>query len=137
MNPDIIKNGFKKDGIVPFNNNVISDEQYDVEALERWKAMQKVNNSDEVESQNIPQIVIDMNIYTINEISAVPSISSNLSIDSIENKSIFVEMPPVAQDGPSTSSSVGTPFISFESLLLKTLKSSANVVQQWCRSNHT
>lgn len=36
-NKDVIQNGFKKGGIVPFNEKVIPEENYDPNALQRWK----------------------------------------------------------------------------------------------------
>jgi hypothetical protein len=40
LSPDIIKNGFRKSGIFPFNRNVIPEEKFHPDALARWKNSQ-------------------------------------------------------------------------------------------------
>lgn len=56
---DIIKNGFKKAGILPFDNSVISEENYNPASLERWRKAKNEPNKqppqDEPEQQP-PQV---------------------------------------------------------------------------------
>lgn len=50
--PDIIANGFRKEGIFPFNSKVISDEKYDLLALKRWESSQNIPNRNLNEPEN-------------------------------------------------------------------------------------
>ena len=74
-----------------------------------------------------------MDIDALNEIlNRSNDISAcNPSIDSIANEStISLEKPPVPQEQPSISSLIGTELVSFESILLKSLRTSSNIAPQ-------
>lgn len=52
-NSEIICNGFKKSGIFPYNQNVISKEQYDPLACKRWEDHQQDNNVSNFPTDNV------------------------------------------------------------------------------------
>lgn len=53
LNPEIIKNGFKKAGIYPYDPNVVPQEKYDPAAWKRWQTASNVDNSSIVPNDNI------------------------------------------------------------------------------------
>ncbi|XP_045461550.1 uncharacterized protein LOC123671628 [Harmonia axyridis] len=65
---DIIRSGFKKRGILPFDDKVIPEELYDAEDLRRWKTSQNiVTVRQDVSGQNNVEPPIQMHTYPANK----------------------------------------------------------------------
>lgn len=101
VNPEILRNGFRKAGIHPFNSNAVPEDKYDPEALKRFK-ISKQQLSKNQANNSVPQ-ENGQNIIT-----AEPSTSS-IPQESDQN---------IIMTEPSTSSVES----SFEQLLLNTIK---------------
>ncbi|KAG5870436.1 hypothetical protein JTB14_024973 [Gonioctena quinquepunctata] len=105
VNVEIIKNGFKKAGIYPFNPNVIPEEKYHPESLKRWREKQALE---------------DRTLVADNGTSNIDVITSNGAQSTDDDKT--VENPTSNIFDAATSSSK----LSFEELLLNTVKHTNN-----------
>lgn len=57
--PDIIRSGFRKGGIYPFNADAVSSENYDPMALKRWEEQENKNKEQNVQ-ENAKNDVLEM-----------------------------------------------------------------------------
>lgn len=110
IDAEVIRSGFRKGGIFPFNRNVIPDDKFCPEALRRWKASSSIatNPTDEREgvypdeaNNNLPSTSRDVSVYPTNQ--------------SRRNKDIC----DASIADPNNYLGLST---SFESLLLQTIK---------------
>lgn len=125
LDPQIIRNGFKKGGIHPFNRDVILEGKLDLNALKRWKRQKEhgtINRCYDtaVVTTKIPSTLIAMCLKKINTLTedlmrsdviqsySQVALTSHLPVSQI-NKSLKTLSPPAENS-------------SFEDLLLKTMK---------------
>lgn len=105
VSQEIISSGFKKGGIYPFNENVVSEEKYDPAAWKRWKEFQKqkdvVDKNDSITATNGQSI--EAPEETVKQHNHSPTKTSE---DTGRDEGSFSEMRTT----------------SFEELLLQTLK---------------
>lgn len=104
----IIINGFKKAGIVPFNDQVVAREKFDVDALKRWDAVNSAPNSltnDNAQNQS-PNGSI--------QVTATNDLNTHDAVEASTPSTSTVHPVVSASCGPPTSSGN----CNFETLLL-------------------
>lgn len=99
LNPDIIKNGFAKSGIYPFNRDAVPEHKLDPDAVKRWKKMVATK---QVPPQNSPMTLTKLCLNKINLSLNLNTIPTKTSTSNINTKT--------------------TEIISFEDLFLETIK---------------
>ncbi|KAJ3619046.1 hypothetical protein MTP99_005835 [Tenebrio molitor] len=109
IEPEVIRNGFRKAGICPFNRDVVSEDKYHPESLKRWKESQQQPLMAEAE-HGIDHMDED---NTIANNQTVQSVAQVVAGDQMNRASVQLE------EGTSTSTS-------FEALLLNTMKQTSN-----------
>lgn len=127
--PDILTNGFKKAGIYPFDDKVIREESYDPGSLDRWKKAQEQtaavsitedeiedNVEKEVSSFSLSNLTHPINKKDEKETSPRPHRSTN---EDVADHIIFNNPVPI-------TSTANKELVSFESLLLETIKTTTN-----------
>lgn len=130
LSPEVIRNGFQKGGIFPFNNEVISKDQYDPLAYKRWEERNAKDTNLDNGSQVSP-IAFQKSSET-NQ-NCEPSTSMSCQTQAEDNQlsepstSTFQKQSDNinTSEKTSTSSSQRTSHI-FEELLLATVKQSKN-----------
>lgn len=139
LNPIIIRNGFKKGGIYPFNRNVIPVEKFDPETLKRFKQFKGQARKEIPSLKNLSlQIVLRRT-------------NRNLELDHIESNKTQPQLTPIAVSSKLPLRSQWIPFdnsngankikiiddrilpasekVSFESLLLQRIKRSDSTIK--------
>jgi len=120
--PILIQNGFKKAGICPYDNTVVSKDKYDPAAYKRWEN----RNSDMHITADAPSEADNVNL---------DATTSRVTIESSPSTSGYniIKTQPSAKSEiilPSTSRSTDSVDISFEEILLATLKQNKNSENQ-------
>ncbi|CAH2217990.1 jg15873 [Pararge aegeria aegeria] len=103
FNPDIIKNGFAKMGVYPFNRDAVPEHKLDPDAVKRWK---KMVAKKQVPPQNSPMTLTKLCLNKINFSFDLNTIPTKTSTSNINSKT--------------------TEIISFEDLFLETIKQVPN-----------
>lgn len=101
---NVIISGFRKAGIVPFDDKVVAREKFDTEALKRWNS-QNATNGVTAENNNEPEIHLP---NTSNEVTCVHATN------------IHQDMPGTSTQSADIAPSNGAP--SFEKLLLECVR---------------
>lgn len=120
--PEIIKNGFSKGGIAPFNDEVIPKEQFHPTLWKKWKEAETLKNNtatDPITERRLPATNLNDNNGSLT--SELPSTSSIVT-----NSPSLTDLPLWENDDhntdrPSTSENSE---LNFEQLLLETIKQS-------------
>lgn len=122
---EIIRNGFQKAGIFPYNNSIIPEEAYDPEALKRW-------NTTITLALTVPPFANEISVPVHNGEATSNNIEANvllnqqveenqqageITIDNTRNS-----IPIDLKCKPSTSKESEHPLVTFETLLLSSMK---------------
>lgn len=138
LDTDIIKSGFRKAGIFPFNKDVIPKEHFDQLTLERWEQSLKSQIDQDVipeidqamEEPEVDQVSTYVNdqgeaseidhdaAFEISELAAVKADTNNLSIN-VETGNVTV----LLNNEQEMQNSLNTELNTFEKLLLSTISS--------------
>lgn len=114
LSPNVIKSGFRKGGIFPFNQNVIPEETYDPLALKRFK---KINDQTSADNENVLNNPNE-SLGNVSDLSFTESLISSQDHSNATNSNSDLLHPSTSKelDKPETGGS-------FVELLLARVKS--------------
>lgn len=131
LNPIIIRNGFKKGGIYPFNRHAVPEDKFDPESLKRFKHFKTSRK----EIPTLKELTLQKVLHTINSSSQVPKMQTQITLN--ENNNVNIEGNLNDRNTPSTSKIKiiedrilpASEKVSFETLLLQKIKRSDSTVK--------
>ncbi|KAF9794422.1 hypothetical protein SFRURICE_009678 [Spodoptera frugiperda] len=129
LNSNVIKKGFEKSGIYPFNRNAVPEHKLDPEALKRWKKHHENLSEEQTLACSSPITLAKLCLNKINACMTCIKLSIPVTIlpnDKISSKNIFSEHFELPISSKSSEK------ISFEDLLIQSTKKSqtGNVKQK-------
>ncbi|XP_045450146.1 uncharacterized protein LOC123658900 [Melitaea cinxia] len=111
LNPIIIRNGFKKGGIYPFNRHAVPEDKFDPESLKRFKHFKTSRK----EIPTLKELTLQKVLHTINSSSQVPKMQTQITLN--ENNNVNIEGNLNDRNTPSTKKENKDPQCSKEAQL--------------------